>query len=230
MFSKLRLKTNLLVAFLCVGIIPFAVMVVVSLLKAQSALNDQVFAQMESMRDVKKREVERYLQTIKDQVLTFSEDKMIVTAMIFNAIMTERSGMGETGETYLIGSDKLMRSDSYLDPDNHSVAASFRHPEKGKVDTEASRAAIDGKIEEKIIIDYNGNPVFSAYTPLSFEGMEWALLAEIDKAEAFAAVGTLRWVALIVAVIGIVCILGIALLVTRSIVHSELDRQHRRNN
>ncbi len=33
-----------------------------------------------------------------------------------NAIMMERSGMGETGETYLVGPDKLMRSDSYLDP------------------------------------------------------------------------------------------------------------------
>ena len=51
--------------------------------------------------------------------------------------MSERAGLGETGETYLVGSDKLMRSDSYLDPKHHSVVASFRNPEKGKVETEA---------------------------------------------------------------------------------------------
>ncbi len=30
-------------------------------------------------------------------------------------IMDERTGLGKTGETYLVGSDKLMRSDSFLD-------------------------------------------------------------------------------------------------------------------
>jgi methyl-accepting chemotaxis protein len=135
-----------------------------------------------------------------------------------NAIMKERAGMGETGETYLVGSDLLMRSDSYLDPDHHSVAASFRHPDKGKVDTEATRAAIGGNSEEKIIIDYNGNPVLSAYTPLDFEGMRWVLLAEIDEAEAFAAVKALQWEAMVVALIGITGIVILALLVTRAIV------------
>jgi methyl-accepting chemotaxis protein len=33
-----------------------------------------------------------------------------------NKIMTERSGLGKTGETYLVGVDQLMRSDSFLDP------------------------------------------------------------------------------------------------------------------
>jgi methyl-accepting chemotaxis protein len=423
MFAKLSLKFKLLFTFLCVGIAPFAAMAVIALHQADTALHDQAFAQMQSMRDVKKGQVLHDLQTIKDQALTFSEDHMIVMAMshfshafeafqfenaiasgdiaglrnqlstyyrndfsdayreqnngqspnvsaiigqlddsavalqyhyikanpnplgskdaldraadksqysqtheqyhpvirsylqkfgfydiflvhpetgkivysvfkeldfatslidgpyagtnfaeayrkanaattagavvftdfkqyfpsyeapagfvaspifrggqkigvlIFqfpidrlNAIMTERAGMGETGETYLVGSDLLMRSDSYLDPDHHSVSASFRHPDKGKVDTEASRAALGGNTEEKIIIDYNGNPVLSAYTPLEFEGLHWALLAEIDEAEAFAAVKAIQWVAMIVALIGIAGIVVLALLVTRSIV------------
>ena len=58
-----------------------------------------------------------------------------------NQIMQERTGLGKTGETYLVGPDKLMRSDSFLDPKNHTVEASFARPETGKVDTEASRAA-----------------------------------------------------------------------------------------
>jgi methyl-accepting chemotaxis protein len=43
-----------------------------------------------------------------------------------NEIMQERAGMGKTGETYLVGPDKLMRSDSFLDPKNHSVKASLQ--------------------------------------------------------------------------------------------------------
>jgi methyl-accepting chemotaxis protein len=100
-----------------------------------------------------------------------------------NAIMTERTGMGNTGETYLIGSDMLMRSDSFLDPQNHTVKASFANPSKGKVDTEAAREALAGNTDKKIIPDYNNNPVLSAYTPVQIGGVTWALLAEIDKAE-----------------------------------------------
>jgi len=109
-----------------------------------------------------------------------------------DAIMTERSGMGETGETYLVGPDKLMRSDSYLDPDGHSVEASFRSPSTGSVETEASLAALGGELGEKIIDDYNGNPVLSAYAPLDVFGVRWALLAETDVAEALAVADEMR--------------------------------------
>jgi methyl-accepting chemotaxis protein len=132
--------------------------------------------------------------------------------------MKQRAGMGETGETYLIGNDLLMRSDSFLDPTNRTVAASFSHPAAGKVDTEASRAALAGKTGEGLIWDYNGNPVLSAYTPLTFEGLEWALLAEIDETEAFAAVRSMLWLALLVACVGIAAIIVTALVLSRAIV------------
>ncbi len=102
-----------------------------------------------------------------------------------NTIMAERSGLGETGESYLIGPDLLMRSDSYLDPVNHSVAGSFANAELGKVDTAAGRAAIAGATDTNVIADYNGNPVLSAYAPVDIGGIKWGLLCEIDVAEAF---------------------------------------------
>ncbi len=134
-----------------------------------------------------------------------------------NNIMQQREGMGETGETYLVGSDKLMRSDSYLDPTGHSVKASFANPSQGSVDTDASKEALAGKTDEKIIIDYNGNPVLSAYTPLKVEDTTWALIAEIDEAEAFAAVKAIKWITMVIAIIGIAAIVAVALLITRSI-------------
>ena len=102
-----------------------------------------------------------------------------------NSMMSERAGLGETGETYLVGPDQLMRSDSYLDPKTHSVIASFKHPETGKVATKAAVSALGGVSGTTIIKDYNGNPVVSAYTPVNVLGLTWALMAEIDVAEAF---------------------------------------------
>lgn len=134
-----------------------------------------------------------------------------------NTIMQQREGMGETGESYLIGSDKLMRSDSFLDPVNHTVKASFANPSKGKVNTEAANEALSGKTETKIIIDYNGKPVLSAYTPINVGDTTWALLAEIDEAEAFEAVHLLRWVIYIIAGFGLCSIIAVAIWITKSI-------------
>ncbi len=102
-----------------------------------------------------------------------------------NGIMTERTGLGETGETYLVGQDMLMRSDSYLDPKHHSIEASFADPVKGRAETEASRSALSGKSGIEVIQDYNGNPVLSSFAPIKVGDTTWAILAEIDVAEAF---------------------------------------------
>ena len=134
-----------------------------------------------------------------------------------NSVMMQRDGMGETGETYLVGVDKLMRSDSYLDPENHTVKAAFANPEKGSVNTEATKGALAGVTGEKIITDYNGNPVLSAFTPLSVGDTTWALIAEIDEAEAFVAINVLEKIMIVVGVLGLAGIIAIALLVTRSI-------------
>ncbi len=124
---------------------------------------------------------------IAQPVMHNNEAELVVALQIslesINSIMQEREGMGKTGETYLVGSDNLMRSDSFLDPDNHSVAASFANPDKGRVDTEASKEALAGKVGEKIVIDYNGNPVLSAYTPIKIGNTTWAMMAEIDEQE-----------------------------------------------
>lgn len=115
----------------------------------------------------------------------FDGDEKIGIAMFqmpidrLNAIMGERAGLGKTGETYLVGPDKLMRSDSYHDPKNHSVLASFKNPDKGKVDTEAVKRAMMGKTGAEVIMDYNGSPVLSAYTPVTIGNLKWSLLAEI---------------------------------------------------
>ena len=160
---------------------------------------------------------------IAQPVLGKAGDVEVVVALqlsleAINAIMQERSGMGETGETYLVGSDKLMRSDSYLDSENRSVVASFANPVKGSVDTEAVRQGLEGKTGEEIVLDYNGNPVLSAFTPIRVGNTNWVLLAEIDEAEVRAPISILTRsvligggiVAVVVALLALVIAVSIA--------------------
>ena len=135
-----------------------------------------------------------------------------------NQIMQQREGMGETGEAYLVGSDRLMRSNSFLSPQTHSIRASFANPRVGKVDTESSREALAGKTGSNIITDYRGEQVLSSYTPVKVGQHTWALIAEINQDEAFAPIVTLQWISGIVATIGILVIVGFAWRLTRSIV------------
>ncbi|ETR72251.1 MAG: methyl-accepting chemotaxis protein [Candidatus Magnetoglobus multicellularis str. Araruama] len=134
-----------------------------------------------------------------------------------NHIMQQRAGMGETGESYLVGPDQLMRSDSFLDPTHHSVDASFRNPSKGKVDTKASRTSLAGECGKEIIMDYNGNPVLSAYCPLSVYDKHWALIVEIDRQEAFAPVYLMQKIIVGIVVVTIVIIILISLFTANSI-------------
>ncbi|RJE71287.1 chemotaxis protein [Pseudoalteromonas sp. MSK9-3] len=134
-----------------------------------------------------------------------------------NQIMTEREGLGDSGETYLVGSDGLMRSDSYLDPQNHSVINSFKYPDKGAINTEAFQRAIQGEQGQKLIMDYNGQPVLSAFMPVTVMGAEWALIAEIDKQEAFYAVTRLRNLLAIVLLFTITAIVVSAFLFARTL-------------
>ncbi|MBE9562825.1 MAG: HAMP domain-containing protein, partial [Proteobacteria bacterium] len=152
-----------------------------------------------------------------------NEIKMIVALQIsdleLSNIMQQRVGMGSTGETYLVGSDNLMRSNSFLDPINHSIKSSFANPAKGSIDTKAVQEALAGKTGTKIVTDYRNVKVLSAYAPIEVDNTTWALLAEIDKDEAFAEVYKLRlWLGGII-LLCLIVIICIAFLLTRSIKH-----------
>ena len=142
------------------------------------------------------------------------------------SVMSQRSGLGETGESYLIGPDKLMRSDSYLDPEGHSVVNSFRNPSNGSVNTAAANAVLAGQTNVEVITDYNGNPVLSAYTPFQFGDYQWGLLVEIDVAEAFASITEIETLILIIGLLGVVLIVIAGYLVANSIAKPILALSH----
>jgi methyl-accepting chemotaxis protein len=120
-------------------------------------------------------------------ILKNKEVDLVLVLQISNKkideIMQERTGMGKSGETYLVGQDYLMRSDSFLDSDNHSVKSSFENPSKGSVKTEAVKEALLGNSNKKIITDYNNNSVLSAYKSINIDDFKWVITAEINELE-----------------------------------------------
>ncbi|MCD4668609.1 MAG: methyl-accepting chemotaxis protein [Sulfurimonas sp.] len=157
-------------------------------------------------------------------IMINGEMKAILVFQISNAaidkIMGFRKGYGDSQEDYLVGQDKLMRSDSFLDPQGHSLKASFANPSNGSVNTEASKNALSGQSGSKIVIDYSGNPVLSSYAPVKIgQDLNWAILSEIDEAEVLIAPNGLRNTLIIAVLIILVIAITIAVfLVSISII------------
>lgn len=128
-----------------------------------------------------------------------------------NRLMTmdkrwEESGMGKTGETFIVGPDDLMRSDSRLfledpkayrrdvvnagTPPDVADEASRQHTTTlvQPVATDATKLAQRGERGTLISRDYLGQETLQAYAPVDLPGLHWSVIAKIDTAEAFAPV------------------------------------------
>ena len=170
----------------------------------------------------------------------FEQDKLLGVAAFqmpvdqINNIMTNHQnwrdmGLGESGETYMVGSDLTLKNESRFlieDPSGYLAQMKnlgmeqnlLREIEKSgsvigrqKVDTTASQMALKGQTASLVIKDYRNISVLSAFKPLAIKDVDWAILSEIDEAEAFAATQNMRntiliFVALIIAVIAAVIV------------------------
>jgi len=99
--------------------------------------------------------------------------------------MAERTGLGETGESYLVGPDKLMRSDSRFSTTSAVLKIS--------VDTFAANGAIAGQTSTETIQNYRGAEVLSSFQPIEFRGTRWALITEMSEDEIYAPIKSQIW-------------------------------------
>ena len=132
-------------------------------------------------------------------------------------VMSERSGLGQTGESYLVGQDMLLRSDSHKYPETFTVNRSFR--DNKKVETQSVADALQGKsgvVETKNYADEN---VLSGFIPIKFGNLTWALIAELETSEAYASVQSLRLIVILVCVIVIAILICIAMKVSNQILN-----------
>jgi len=136
---------------------------------------------------------------------------LLVSTKAINNIMLENSsvnGLGETGESYLVGKDFYMRSDSRFIPKSLM---------KLKVMTTASTKALGGNQGIEIINDYRNIPVLSSYSKLFIKGINWVIIAEIDLKEAMIPVVKIRNDILFLSILLVIFILGITYVFARTI-------------
>lgn len=151
----------------------------------------------------------------------YKDDKLLGIAIFqmpidrINAVMTHdhewsQVGLGNSGETYLIGNDFTMRSDGrflienktdYLKmmetinlPKDTIHEIELRNSTIGlqPVETKGTKAAISGITGFDIFPGYRGINVLSAYKPINILGLNWAVMSEIDEEEAFASIALLE--------------------------------------
>ena len=64
MFKNMKLRTKLLSYFLLVGIIPFAVISIISLKNSSSALEKQTYNNLKAVREIKKSQIEKFFNEL----------------------------------------------------------------------------------------------------------------------------------------------------------------------
>ena len=134
-----------------------------------------------------------------------------------SSVMSEREGLGETAEIYLVGQDNLMRSNSYKSKDKYSVESVFRSSVKASSESIAMGLQGENGIIETS--NYLGESVLSAYTPVKFGDLQWAMMAEIETSEAYAPVTRLVLIITMIVFVAIIGIVYYALQVANKIIN-----------
>lgn len=125
-----------------------------------------------------------------------------------NAAAGNAIGLGETGDTYLVGEDFLLRSDAAQTEENDILQTSFENA--------ASRAALAGE-SGQLNVEIDGAGYFVGYAPLKFHNAQFAMIAKQSSDEALAAVGNMIKQLMIEAIILIAVFAALGLAMARSI-------------
>lgn len=133
-------------------------------------------------------------------------------------ILLERTGMGESGETYLVGQDFRMRSESRFLPD--------KKPYDISVKTEGVISAFKGINGRGIFNDYRGVPVYSVYSLIKISNLKWVILSEIDVSEVTKPLEKLKMRLMTLTLIIFLVAVTLSLFLTRIIVNPIKNMQN----
>lgn len=160
-----------------------------------------------------------YVNKIFKSVLVFK-----INTDSIQDIMKYRSGYEQSHEDYLVGSDYLMRSDSFLSPKTHSLENSFRFPQSGKIDMEVSKKALRGESGTEVTINYLENEVLSSYTYFDIDDeLRWAVISEVKLSDILKKPNELRNTVIIISIISVLVVLTLLYFVIQKYIISSLD-------
>jgi methyl-accepting chemotaxis protein len=110
------------------------------------------------------------------------ENDVIIGALIFqmpidvlNKIMKETTGLGKTGEVFIIGEDYLLRNNSNFTEENDIL--------KTRIENKAIVGALNGKMTKTSSSSYRGEEFLYIAKPFKYRNTVWALVAIQSVAE-----------------------------------------------
>ena len=101
-----------------------------------------------------------------------------------NAITANREGLGETGESFLVGADGVMRSDSLFSEEQDALVTAFSNP---VIDVALAGAVASGQSS-----DYRDLDLILTAQPVSFGGTNWAIVTAMGADETLAPITEMR--------------------------------------
>lgn len=146
------------------------------------------------------------------------------------------SGLGDTGETYLVGADGVMRSPSRAlleDPGVYAERAAATGVSQATIDhaiasgttlllqpvrTAAVEEAQLGGSGVVVAPGYLGGQTIAAYAPLDVQDLGWVVVAEVDSSEAFAPVTDFTTRLIVSSAVIVLVVSLLSLLIARSLV------------
>lgn len=135
-------------------------------------------------------------------------------------ILLERTGLGQTGESYIVGDDYKLRTISRFAPEN---------AEDIEVKSEGVIRAFNSREGEDLFLDYRGIEVFSSYEKIEMNGLRWAILTEINHQEALFPLRQLRINLSYILIIILVFVVVVAYSLSRILVSPVLAMEKRLN-
>ena len=115
-----------------------------------------------------------------------------------NGVMQDKAGLGETGQTYIVGRDNLMRSQGRFSKKPTILAR--------KIETEEVKSALSGKAGVGDAVNERGQLTRIAYKHTDFHGSRWAFIAERTQEEISRPIDELRNNVLMVSVFAFIVI------------------------
>ena len=79
--GSLRISSKILISFVIIAVTTLGLVGFLSYTIGVNTLEREAFNKLTAVREMKSSQIEEYFQFISDQILTFSEDKMIIDAM-----------------------------------------------------------------------------------------------------------------------------------------------------
>lgn len=140
-----------------IGVVSVIVISFILFFLIRTAFIDRTLNQLKSVNALKALQVDDYLINHGDSLT----DELQV-------LLLENTGMGSTGESYIVGSDNRLRSASRFFPGRHPQTIEIGEDSTGR---------------DNIWIDYRGTKVISFSTKLKSTHHHWRLVTEIDYNE-----------------------------------------------